>query len=98
MKFTPEAAIFTTASLGLGSGTGKFASSKTSGPPFRFTRIAFMFPFDSWDAMEVSEWKVQKLSWPQTEVRPDAVVAAAQVAEVIFRPVPKVTWTNRDAD
>ena len=26
------------------------------------------------------------------------MVAAAGVAEVIFRPVPKVTWTNRDAD
>ena len=47
MKFTPEAAIFTTASLGLGCGTGKSASCRTSGPPVCFIRMAFMFGFDS---------------------------------------------------
>src|ERR1044071_5813857 len=42
MKFTPLAAIFTTASFGFGSGTGTSASVRTSGPPFFSMRIAFM--------------------------------------------------------
>src|ERR1043165_9277939 len=42
MKFTPLAAIFTTASLGFGSGTATSASVRTSGPPVFSMRIAFM--------------------------------------------------------
>jgi len=33
-----------------------------------------------------------------SKTRRQLMVAAARVAEVIFRPVPKVTWTNRVAD
>src|ERR1700694_3157794 len=54
MKFTPAAAIFTTASLGLGCGTGKSTSCKTSGPPVCFTWIAFMLDFDSCHAVRDS--------------------------------------------
>src|SRR5579885_2690771 len=42
MKFTPQAAILTTASLLLGSGTGSSTSSNTSGPPVRRIWMAFM--------------------------------------------------------
>src|SRR5918911_4612052 len=42
MKFTPLAAIFTTASFAFGSGMGTSASCRTSGPPVVSTRIAFM--------------------------------------------------------
>src|SRR3954453_17415654 len=42
MKFTPLAAIFTSASFGFGSGTGTSASVRTSGPPGFWMRIAFM--------------------------------------------------------
>src|SRR5579863_3163464 len=42
MKFTPEAANFTTASFAFGSGTGNSTGSIASGPPGCFTCMAFM--------------------------------------------------------
>src|SRR5579862_6839691 len=42
MKFTPEAATLTTASLGLGCGTGISTISRASGPPGFFTWMALM--------------------------------------------------------
>src|SRR5579862_355843 len=54
MKFTPAADNLTTASLGLGSGTGRSVTINASGPPVCFTWIAFMGELDSALAQEVS--------------------------------------------
>src|SRR5438093_12476116 len=42
MKFTPAASILTTASPGFGEGSGRSSSCSTSGPPFLWTRTAFI--------------------------------------------------------
>src|SRR5215467_10239586 len=44
MKFTPAAEILTTASLGLGFGTGRSTGVRTSGPPVFWTWMARMVP------------------------------------------------------
>src|SRR5579862_640282 len=54
MKFTPAADNLTTASLGLGSGVGKSATIRASGPPVCFTWMAFMGELDSGLVEEVS--------------------------------------------
>src|SRR5438128_8272534 len=42
MKLTPAASILTTASLGLGVGSGTSSKRSASGPPNSWTRIAFI--------------------------------------------------------
>src|SRR5581483_1599685 len=59
MKFTPAAAIFTTASLGFGCGTGTSTYSIASGPPTCFTCMAFMPALDSPKLWKDSERKPQ---------------------------------------
>src|SRR6266516_2892034 len=56
MKFTPLAAILTTASFGFGSGAGMSTSVRTSAPPVFSIRIAFM-------AQSVHSAAVSRRTW-----------------------------------
>src|SRR2546423_9131710 len=74
MKFTPLAAILTTASFGFGSGGATAAGGRTSGPPFLSMRIAFM-------PQSVHSAAVSRRSW----IAIAAVVVLGALAIVIAR-------------
>src|SRR5579864_5247401 len=57
MKLTPAAAIFTTASFGLGLGTARSASVRTSGPPVFWTWTAFISEIKRFLFRDHNNWR-----------------------------------------